>query len=401
MRQARAGRSGRGGVRARAAATIVAVAAAAGFLASCSGSPTPVLTSGKEYFSAAKYGPASPRITASVAVPKGGGHYMIGDPYRVAGKTYIPADNPRYAAVGLASWYGDAFHGRLTANGEVYDVNGLTAAHPTLPLPSYVRVTNLDNGRSMTVRVNDRGPFAHDRILDVSERVADMLGFRQQGTARVKVQYIGPAQLDGLDTKKLMASYHAPAFGSPVIQVAAAGQPAAPTYMAAAAPTPRVMPRRLPDDAFAPPPAAVADPLVLTPAFAPLPTMAPSDPLAPLIMRAGLSYAETEPLSAAHQAAADLARSDLATALQKAAAEKATEIGGPPAIVQVGSFADRTNAERVATLLGRFGSPEVATRDSGGRTINVVRVSVHGTTPDAVIAAAADMGLSGAFVVSQ
>ena len=157
-----------------------------------------------------------------MAVPKGGGHYMIGDPYRVAGKTYIPTDNPRYAEVGLASWYGSAFHGRLTANGEVYDVNGLTAAHPTLPLPSYVRVTNLENGRSMTVRVNDRGPFAHDRIIDVSERVADMLGFRQEGTARVKVQYIGPAQLDGLDTKKLLASYHAPAFGAPVIQVAAA-----------------------------------------------------------------------------------------------------------------------------------------------------------------------------------
>ena len=129
--------------------------------------------------------------------------------------------------------------------------------------------------------------------------------------------------------------------------------------------------------------------------------MAPSDPLAPLIMRAGLSYAEVEPMSAAHQAAADLARSDLAAALQKAAAEKATEIGGPPAIVQVGSFADRTNAERVAALLGRFGRTEVSTRDSGGRTLNVVRVAVAGTTPDAVIAAAADMGLDGAFVVSQ
>lgn len=387
-------------MRGRAAAAFVAVAVAAGLLASCSVAPTAGVLDSKEHFAAAKYGAASPRVTASVKVPKGGGHYMIGAPYRVAGKTYIPADNPRYAEVGLASWYGSAFHGRMTANGEVYDVNGLTAAHPTLPLPSYVRVTNLENGRSMTVRVNDRGPFAHNRIIDVSERVADMLGFRKEGTAHVKVQYIGPAQLDGRDTKKLLASYHAPAFGGPVTQVAMRRAPE-PTYVVASAPTPRVLPRRLPDDAFAPTPTAAASPLVLAPASAPLPTMAPSDPLAPLIMRAGLSYTEVEPLSAAHQAVADLARSDLATALQRAATEKATEIGGPPAIVQVGSFTDRTNAERVAAALGRFGRPEVSVHVVAGRTLNVVRVAVAGTSPDAVIAAAAAMGLNGAFLVSR
>ncbi len=390
-------------MRGGAVVKAIIVAAAAGLLASCAVAPTPVSQNTREHFAAAQYGPASPRVTASTKVRKGGGHYVVGNPYRVAGKTYIPADNPRYAEVGLASWYGSAFHGRLTANGEVYDVNGLTAAHPTLPLPSYVRVTNLENGRSMTVRVNDRGPFAHNRIIDVSEHVADMLGFRKKGTARVKVQYIGPAQMDGRDANKLLASYHAPASAAPVIQVAMR-QPPAKSFVVASAPTPRVMPRRLPDQAFAPPPAAAADPLVLAPAYAPLPTMAPTptDPLAPLIMRAGLSYAQVEPMSAAHQAAADLARSDLATALHQAAARKATEIGGPPAIVQVGSFTDRTNAERVAAALSRFGRTDTSVHDFGGRTLNVVRVRVAaGTTPEDVIAAAADIGLAGAFVVSQ
>ena len=93
-------------------------------------------------------------------VPKGGGVYRIGQPYDVAGRVYVPEENINYSAVGMASWYGDDFHGRYTANGEVFDMHGISAAHPTLPLPSYVRVTNLANSRSIIVRVNDRGPYA-------------------------------------------------------------------------------------------------------------------------------------------------------------------------------------------------------------------------------------------------
>ncbi len=106
----------------------------------------------------------------------------------------------------MASWYGDAFHGRRTANGEIFDKNSISAAHPTLPLPSYVRVTNAGNGRSMIVRVNDRGPYHGGRVMDVSQRVADALGFRGQGTARVRVEYIGRASLAGSDDNKLMAT---------------------------------------------------------------------------------------------------------------------------------------------------------------------------------------------------
>ena len=133
-------------------------------------------------------------------VPKGGGRYKVGNPYKVGGRTYRPSEQPGYDRVGVASWYGEMFHGRYTANGEVYDMNALTAAHPTLPIPTYARVTNLKNGRSLVVRVNDRGPYAHDRIIDMSRRSAQALGFQRNGTAKVRVQYLGRAPLDGNDS---------------------------------------------------------------------------------------------------------------------------------------------------------------------------------------------------------
>ena len=127
---------------------------------------------------------ASPRVVGpGEPVPKGGGTYRVGEPYVIGGRVYVPDENPRYRAEGLASWYGDDFHGRLTANGEVFDLNGISAAHPTMPLPSYARVTNLSNGRSLIVRVNDRGPYHSDRIMDLSVRSAQLLGFHGRGRA--------------------------------------------------------------------------------------------------------------------------------------------------------------------------------------------------------------------------
>jgi peptidoglycan lytic transglycosylase len=133
-------------------------------------------------------------------VPKGGGFYQIGAPYQVAGLVYTPREDPGYDRIGTASWYGEMFHGRRTANGEIYDMDRLSAAHPTLPLPVYVRVTNLDNGRSIVVRVNDRGPYASDRIIDLSRRSAEMLDFRDHGTATVRVKYLRRAPLNGDDS---------------------------------------------------------------------------------------------------------------------------------------------------------------------------------------------------------
>jgi rare lipoprotein A len=150
---------------------------------------------------------ASPRvIEPGEPVPKGGGTYRVGEPYVVGGRTYVPQYNPHYNAVGLASWYGDDFHGRYTANGEIFDLNGISAAHPTMPLPSYARVTNLSNGRSLIVRVNDRGPYAHDRIIDLSMRAAHLLGFYSRGTALVRVEYVGPAPLQGSDDRVLAST---------------------------------------------------------------------------------------------------------------------------------------------------------------------------------------------------
>ncbi|MGF1651470.1 MAG: septal ring lytic transglycosylase RlpA family protein [Hyphomicrobiaceae bacterium] len=120
----------------------------------------------------------------------------IGTPYTVAGITYVPAENPQYDEIGEASWYGEGFHGKPTANGELYDQASMTAAHPTLPMPSFVRVTNLANGRTVLVRVNNRGPFKRGRIIDVSKAAADALGFAQHGITRVRVQYVGPAPLE-------------------------------------------------------------------------------------------------------------------------------------------------------------------------------------------------------------
>jgi len=155
-----------------------------------------------------QYGVASsPRVIAEgQPVPKGGGVYRVGKPYVVAGRIYTPEHDPHYRAEGMASWYGSDFHGRLTANGEIYDKEAISAAHPTLPLPSYARVTNLSNGRSIVVRVNDRGPYAKGRIIDLSSKAAELLRYKGDGVARVRVEYVGPAPMEGSDDRKLVAT---------------------------------------------------------------------------------------------------------------------------------------------------------------------------------------------------
>lgn len=120
--------------------------------------------------------------------PQVSGPYKVGKPYQVKGVWYYPQADYNYNETGIASWYGPGFHSKATANGETYDENDLTAAHKTLPMPSLVRVTNLENGRSIVVRINDRGPFVNNRIIDMSRRGAQLLGFEQNGTAKVRVE---------------------------------------------------------------------------------------------------------------------------------------------------------------------------------------------------------------------
>ena len=185
-----------------------------------------------------KYGvSASPRvIKPGDPVPKGGGTYRVGKPYVVAGRTYVPEENINYRAEGIASWYGEDFHGRLTANGEVFDMHSISAAHPTLPMPSYVRVTNLVNRKSIVVRVNDRGPYAGDRVIDLSVRAAKLLGFHDKGVGRVRVEYVGRAALEGSDDRQLVATLREgePAPAPSAVRVAAA-KPFLPEQKAAVA----------------------------------------------------------------------------------------------------------------------------------------------------------------------
>ncbi|MGH1590078.1 septal ring lytic transglycosylase RlpA family protein [Methylobacterium phyllosphaerae] len=192
---------------ARLALRLMAVSGVALATANCATSPQQKLAAGNGIDP--KYGvKASPRLyNEGDVIPKGGGRRYTGKPYVVAGQTYVPKENPSgYVREGLASWYGSAFHGRMTANGEVFDRHSIAAAHPTLPLPSYARVTNLDNGYSMVVRVNDRGPYHAGRVMDVSEEAADALGFHRKGTAHVRVEYVGKASVAGSDDRKLLAS---------------------------------------------------------------------------------------------------------------------------------------------------------------------------------------------------
>ena len=134
--------------------------------------------------------------SAKGPMPKGGGRRHVGKSYQVADIWFHPKHEPNYSKTGVASWYGPKFNRRMTSNGEWFDMEQLTAAHTTMELPSYAKVTNLENGREVIVRVNDRGPFVNDRIIDMSKRSADLLGFRGRGKTKAHVQYIGPAPIE-------------------------------------------------------------------------------------------------------------------------------------------------------------------------------------------------------------
>lgn len=134
---------------------------------------------------------------------KGQGYYKVGRPYQISGRWYYPKEDPTYDRTGMASWYGDKFHGRMTANGEKYDMDALTAAHPTLPMPSFARVTNLANNRTVLVRINDRGPYARNRVIDLSRSVAKLLDFKHLGVTKVRVEYVGRAPLNGDNSREL------------------------------------------------------------------------------------------------------------------------------------------------------------------------------------------------------
>lgn len=187
---------------------IVALTVCAGASLSACASVTPMpegLASPMASQGAANTYQPAPRGYAQTPA-QGGSRYKLGAPYQAGGVWYVPAEQPNYDEVGIASWYGDEFNGKPTANGEIFDMNGVSAAHATLPMPSIVEVTNLENGKSIQVRLNDRGPFHPGRIIDLSRGAAQQLGFFNKGTAQVRVRFVSAAPLSGMDAPMAIAS---------------------------------------------------------------------------------------------------------------------------------------------------------------------------------------------------
>ncbi|CAN7525206.1 septal ring lytic transglycosylase RlpA family protein [Mesorhizobium caraganae] len=381
--------------RLRRAPALVLCALSAALLAACAAPQPKAMVDtrkarSKEYFAETEYGvKASPRVQY---MRRGGGRDQLGKPYQVRGKWYYPKEDKRYAKVGLASWYGDAFHGRLTANGEVYDMTHLTAAHPTMPLPSYARVTNLETGSSVIVRVNDRGPYHEGRIIDVSERAAQMLDYATVGTAKVKVEYVGRAPLDGDDDQYLMASYHPgnripdPSDGLPAgVMVAMNGPSPSLPVGAAAVPFPGQLTN---SGTEAQPVMSVQAPAfggITLPEFGPIVPQRPESPFAV----ASLSYADERVQRADVFAALGdqgMSPADILQSWKKSNPQAAPATSD---YVAAGSFDDAAEARRVAEALKPFGRTEIQSTELDGNDWYAVNLypDGHGNVDDLLRAA--------------
>lgn len=363
----------------------------------------------KEYFAESEYGvKASPRVSFKMSgLQRGGGRDQLGKPYQVRGKWYYPKEDKRYAKKGFASWYGEAFHGRLTANGEVYDMTHLTGAHPTMPLPSYARVTNLKTGSSVIVRVNDRGPYHDGRIIDVSKRAAEMLDYANIGTAKVKVEYVGRAPLHGNDEQYLMASYNPgnrvpdPSDGLPTGVMIAMNGPSPSTALAAAA----AFPGQLTNSASAQPVVAAQTPAagsVTLPDFGPIVPERPQINLPPQspFSVATLSYASERVQRASTVfAALDGAGMSPAEILQSWKRHVPTA-ASPTDYIAAGSFEDAAEAQQVATQLSGFGKTEIQRSEFEGKDWYSVNLypDGHGSL-DEMLQAAWSHGAPDALVV--
>lgn len=258
-----------------------------------------------------------------------GGKYKVGTPYQIGGVWYYPKEDPFYDEAGIASWYGEDFHGKSTANGEAYNMDALTAAHRTLPLPTVVRVTNLENGRSIRLRVNDRGPYARGRIIDVSKKAAHLLGFQSNGTARVRVQYEGRAKIDspdqGVDFEEGASGASEKVKAAPIASVTS-GE-------------------------LAPPEGALAaTPATPTSSALPVPPKAESAP-------------------------PDLEPDGIVTSQQVT--------GTTQLWIQVGAFTARSNAQRLVANLSAVGSASISQVSHNGKAIHRVRFGPFAQVQDA------------------
>ena len=277
------------------------------------------------------------------------GMYKVGKPYLIDGQEYYPQENFDYVETGIASWYGPGFHAGRTANGEVFDTNELTAAHRTLQMPSLVRVTNLENGRSVVVRVNDRGPFARGRIIDVSSKAADLLAFKGRGTAKVRVETL-------------------PAESRRIAEDARAGKDTR-GYEIALNGNPRPVQPNQPVTLY-PSPTAVA-----------VATATPADTLGPAqvasVEAVPLDPSRLQPVPGTISPDGRFLPGPVVTQ-QPVPPPSATNV-----YIQAGAFADAGNAERLRANLGAFGTASVSPTNVGGRSFYRVRIGPYSSVDQA------------------
>jgi peptidoglycan lytic transglycosylase len=308
--------------------------------------------------------------------------YRVGEPYKIKGVWYYPAVDYNYDKTGIASWYGEQFDGRYTADGEIFNLNQLTAAHTTLPMPSIVQVTNLDNGRSLQLRVNDRGPFVDGRLIDVSRRAAQLLGFETKGTAPVEVKIIKDASIrvaeeamHGSGGAVLVAQLtNAPtktmALPAPQPYAAPGAPPSALTHNVVAGPIVDTQTAALPPPA--PAPNVVAGPIVDTRTAA-LPPSAP----APNVVAGPIVDTRTAALPpsapAPNVVAGPIGDTQMPTSPPRIAAIPG---GSSPGriFVQAGAFSVRDNAQRVQSRIAPLGSVRVMTASVKGAEVYRVRL---------------------------
>ena len=284
------------------------------------------------------------------------GTYKVGQPYKIDGVTYTPQETFTLTETGTASWYGPGFHGKSTANGERYDQADRTAAHRTLQMPAIVRVTNLENGRSTVVRVNDRGPFARSRVIDLSRTAAEEIDMVGKGTARVRVEQL---QAESLAVKEVALSGGGPAEQQQAVAQLASGKRSVPAPPPVPAPAPvAVPPPPVMQASYEPPPAPAA---AVQTVYAPPP-------------RTGT------PFGAPRSASGDVPPTIASLSATTATATPSSQLNG--FFVQVGAFTTQENAEKQRGAVRSYGNPEISQVSANGRDVYRVRLGPY-TTQDA------------------